>query len=339
MLLLSACSSVGYYWQAMDGHFDIVSREQPIKEMLQQADLDPVLRNKLQLVQSARHFASEQLQLPDNGSYTEYADLKRPYVTWNVIGTPAYSVTPRRWCYAFAGCFNYRGYFHEQDAREFAKELKQQGYDVAISGALAYSTLGWFNDPVLNTMLETNDADIIGTLFHELGHQTVYVKDDSSFNESFANAVEQAGLQRWFAHMQQPVRYQAYLKRQQQRHAILRMLQQTRESLRELYAQPISIEQKRVQKQRRFTELKQAYQQWRAKHDYAVYDRFMQQDLNNANLALIATYTDKVPAFLAMLHGAHDDFGEFYREARRVGNLPDAQRHAALLAYARSNVK
>jgi len=337
VLLLSGCSSMGYYWQAMQGQLDIVSREQPIKEILQQRDLNQGLRSKLQLVQSARRFASEQLDLPDNGSYTEYSDLKRPYVTWNVIATPALSVTPRRWCYVFAGCFNYRGYFHKQDAREFANELKRQGYDVAITGAWAYSTLGWFEDPVLNTMLDQDNTDVIGTLFHELGHQTVYVKDDSSFNESFANAVEQAGLRRWFLHNNQSARYQAYLQRHQQRNTILKMLQLTRESLRELYAQPLSDEQKREQKRQLFTQLKQSYQQWRAQHAYSDYDGFMNQDLNNANLALIATYTDKVPAFLAMLHAAHGNFAAFYREARRVGELPPEQRQVALARYARSN--
>lgn len=337
MLALSGCSTAGYYWQAVQGHFAIVSREQPIKELLQQGDLDPTLRNKLQLIESARRFASQQLDLPDNGSYTEYADLKRPFVTWNVIATPAFSIKSKRWCYVFAGCFNYRGYFHEQQARVFARTLKQQGDDVTITGAWAYSTLGWFDDPVLSTMLGHDDADVIGTLFHELGHQTVYVKNDSSFNESFANAVEQAGLRRWFLSRHQPERFQAYLQKRRQQHDVIRMLQQTRESLAELYAQPLNKAQKLKQKARLFSELKQQYQDWRKQHDYAAYDRFMQQDLNNANLALIATYTDKVPAFLAMLHAAHGNFAAFYHDARRIGELPPAQRQAALMRYAQLN--
>jgi len=334
---LSGCSSAGYYWQAVQGHFAIVSREQPIKELLQQTDLDPVLRKKLQLVESARRFASEQLDLPDNGSYTEYADLKRPFVTWNVVAAPAFSIKSKRWCYVFAGCFNYRGCFHERKARAFARLLKQQGDDVAITGAWAYSTLGWFDDPVLSTMLAHDDADVIGTLFHELGHQTVYVKNDSSFNESFANAVEQAGLRRWFLSRHQPKRFQAYLQKRRQQHDVIRMLQQTRESLADLYMQPLSEAQKLKQKARLFYELKQQYQDWRKQHDYAAYDRFMQRDLNNANLALIATYTDKVPTFLAMLHAVHGNFAAFYHEARRIGDLPPAQRQVALTRYAQLN--
>ncbi len=334
MVALSGCSSLGYYWQAIHGHFDIVSREQPIKDVLQQADLDPTLRRKLLLVQQARQFASQELALPDNDSYTEYADLHRPFVTWNVIATPEFSIKPRRWCYVFAGCFNYRGYFHEQDALDFAKQLKQQGYDVAITGAWAYSTLGWFADPVLNTMLQHDNADVIGTLFHELGHQTVYVKDDSSFNESFANTVEQVGLRRWYLHTGQPARYQAYLQRREQHNAIIQMLEDTRDALDSLYAQPLSVSQKREQKAESFAALKQEYHAWREHHDYAGYDRWMQQDLNNAHLALIATYSDKVPAFLAMLASVHGDLPAFYREAKRVGAMPPARRQATLQHYA-----
>jgi predicted aminopeptidase len=333
IVALSGCSSVGYYWQAIHGHFDIVAREQPIKTLLQKSDLDPALRHKLELIQQARRFASDYLAMPDNDSYTEYADLQRPFVTWNVIVTPEFSVEPKQWCYLFAGCFNYRGYFHKADALAFAKHYQHAGDDVAISGAWAYSTLGWFADPVLNTMLQHDDTDVIGTLFHELGHQTVYVKDDSSFNESFANAVEQEGLRRWYLHTGQPAQYQNYLLHRQQRQAIIQMLEDTRAKLRALYAQTLSPAQKREGKRAIFAALKQQYQRWREHHSYSGYDRWMAQDLNNAHLALIATYSDKVPAFLAMLAAQHGNLPAFYREAKRIGDLPPQQRLAALQVY------
>lgn len=333
MLAISACSSSSYYWQAINGHLAIVALEQPISDLLQQPRLDPKLRHKLKLVAQARRFASTQLALPDNASYTQYADLHRPYVTWNVVITPEFSVEPERWCYLFAGCFNYRGYFHEQDAREFASSHQDQGYDVAITGSWAYSTLGWFDDPVLNTMLQHDDADVIGILFHELGHQTVYVKDDSSFNESFANAVEQVGLRRWYQHVGEPAQYQAFLLRHRQRNAVIQMMKDTRTRLRALYAEDISAKQKRLKKHALFGELKQRYRAWREHHGFSAYDRWMQQDLNNAHLALIATYSDKVPEFLAMLAAQHGNLPAFYREAKRVGALPPKQRNAALHAY------
>lgn len=331
---LTGCSSMGYYWQAIDGHFDIVSREQPIHKLLQEKQLSPALRHKLELIQKARRFASKQLDLTDNGSYTTYADLHRPYVTWNVIATPRFSVVPRHWCFVFAGCFNYRGYFHEQDAKAFAKKLKQQGMDVAIAGAWAYSTLGWFDDPVLNTMLDHDDADVVGTLFHELGHQTVYVKNDSSFNESFANTVELVGLQRWYQHLGTPTKYQAYLQRQQQHKAVIRLLEHTRNELRRIYAEPISNTDKQKLKTQTFAALKRSYHAWRKQHSYAVFDNWMKQKLNNAELALIATYSDKIPAFKAMLVSVHDKLPAFYTLARKIGELPPKQRNATLQKYA-----
>ena len=333
MVALSGCSSLSYYWQAINGHFAITAREQPVSEVLQQTQLDPVLRHKLQLAQQARQFASTQLSLPNNGSYTSYADLQRSYVTWNVVATPEFSVKPKQWCYLIAGCFNYRGYFHEQDARDFAKGLKQQGYDVGIAGAWAYSTLGWFDDPLLNTMLLHDDADVVGTLFHELAHQKVYIDDDSSFNESFANAVEQEGLRRWYLYTGQPAQYQMYLQRQQQRNEIIQMLKQTRDTLRKLFAQPLNDAQKRQEKQAVFAALKAQYHAWREQHTYAGYDRWMQQDLNNANLALIATYTDKVPVFLDILASLKGNLPAFYQEVKRISALGPVQRQAALDGY------
>jgi len=329
----SGCSSVSYYWQAINGHLDIVERERPINELLQEKQLEAQLRRKLALVQSARKFASSELGLPDNESYTSYVDLKRQYVTWNVVATAEFSVKPRQWCYLFAGCFNYRGYFNKQAATNFAVNLKKAGDDVAVGGAWAYSTLGWFDDPVLSTMLQHDDTELIGTLFHELGHQTVYVDNDSSFNESFANTVERVGLQRWYRHIGRPEEYASYLKRQQSHDEIVAMLEKTRENLRKLYAGNWNAEQKKSRKQALFAELKQDYRRWRESHDYPGFDRFMQQPLNNANLAMIATYSDDIPAFLKMLADAHGDLPAFYRAARRVGKMNPVQRSAELARY------
>lgn len=330
----SGCSSVSYYWQAINGHFDIVEREHSIKDLLQQKQLDPQLRRKLELVRTARRFASAELALPANDSYTRYADLKRGFVTWNVVVTPEFSVKPRQWCYLFAGCFNYRGYFHQDDAKAFARTMKTRGEDVAIGGAWAYSTLGWFADPVLNTMLQHDDSELIGTLFHELGHQTVYVDDDSSFNESFANTVEQVGLQRWYQHIGKPDEFTAYMHRQQARNDVIRMLEQTRDKLHKVYADTGDVDRKRQQKRVLFAALKHEYQVWRKQHPYDGFDNWMHQQLNNANLAMIATYSDDIPAFKHMLAASHGDLPAFYREARRVGELAPAQRAAVLARYA-----
>lgn len=333
IVALTGCSSLDYYWQAISGHFEIKRREQPVSDLLQQPDLDPLLRQKLQLAQQARQFATAQLALPDNGSFSQYADLQRPFVTWNVVATPEFSVDPKQWCFLVAGCFNYRGYFHKEDAQGLAKQLQQEGYDVAISGAWAYSTLGWFDDPLLNTMLRDDESEVIGTLFHELAHQQVYIDDDSSFNEAFATAVEQEGLRRWYAQTGEPARYHDYLQRKQQRNEIFALLRESRAQLRNLFATNMETAQMRQQKQALFAQMKNHYQLWRRQHNYAGYDRWMEQELNNAHLALIATYMDKVPAFLALLDSVKGDLPSFYQEAKRLGELPAGQRQLALDAY------
>lgn len=335
LLQLSGCSSLGYYWQAVDGQMTIVSREQPIDKLLAKKTLSPDLRQKLELIEQARRFAATQLDLPVGDSYATYVDLQREFVTWNVIATPPYSVVPQQWCYLFAGCFNYRGYFHKQDAITFARALKKKGKDVAIAGALAYSTLGWFDDPVLNTMLDHDDTEVVGTLFHELGHKTVYVDNDSSFNESFANTVEQVGLQRWYQHMGKPEKFQAYLHRQAQRRQVIRLLERTRETLRQIYAESVDDKKKQVLKAHAFARLKQAYRHWRQQHDYAGFDAWMKQKLNNADLALIATYSDQIPAFRAMLASVQDKLPAFYRLVRKVGDMPPDKRKTVLAAYAK----
>lgn len=334
LLLLSGCSSLGYYWQAVNGQMSIVNQEKSINVLLAKKQLTPGLRQKLELITQARKFAATQLDLPVDDSYTSYVDLKRNYVTWNVIATPPYSVVPQKWCYLFAGCFNYRGYFHKQAAIAFAKKLKKQGKDVAVAGAWAYSTLGWFDDPVLSTMLDHDDSEVIGTLFHELGHQTVYVKNDSSFNESFANTVEQVGLQRWYKKLGKPEVFRRYMRRQQDRKQVTQMLEHTRQQLKQIYAESVSQSRKHELKRKAFARLKQVYHHWREHHQYADFDSWMKQKLNNADLALVATYNDQIPAFRAMLASVHNKLPAFYRLVRKVGDMAPGKRKVVLARYA-----
>src|ERR1700733_12376843 len=168
----------------------------------------------LYVMQAAREFRSQQLGLPDNKSYRSYADIGRQFVVWNVVATPEFSVTPKRWCFPIAGCVAYRGYFSERRAHEFAAQLSVQGFDVVVEGVPAYSTLGKFADPVLSSMLPYGDDDVAATIFHELAHQLLYVEDDSEFNEAFATTVEDAGLERWLIHQGEAARIQAFREEQ-----------------------------------------------------------------------------------------------------------------------------
>ena len=169
------------------------------RSVIEDAASPQPLHDKLALALKAREFASNELGLPRNRSYRGYADLERPFVVWNVFAAPEFSIRPAQWCFVMAGCVSYRGYFAKADAQAFASETAEGGFDVYVGGVPAYSTLGWFADPVLNTFIHYSAAEVARLIFHELSHQVVYVKDDSVFNESFAVTVEREGLKRWLA--------------------------------------------------------------------------------------------------------------------------------------------
>lgn len=327
---LPGCSSVGYYWQALGGHLEIKSCEQPVSDLLTSPELDAELRNKLLLAQQARRFASEQLALPDNASYTMYADLQRPYVIWNVVATPEFSIVPRQWCYLLLGCLNYRGFFDKQEAQDYAGQLQDESLDTALSGATAYSTLGYFDDPLLNTMVRRNESELVGVIFHELAHQLVYAKGDTAFNESFASSVEQEGVRRWYAAQGDEAKFRQYLHDKQQRQAIFVLLKTTRSKLDALYRRESEVQVKRAEKAHILAELKSEYHNWRSRNDYAGFDSWFAQDLNNAHLALIATYHDLVPNFLALLDSVDGNLPLFYKKVEQLVDLPLQERRLAL---------
>jgi len=333
LVALSSCSSVGYYYQAISGHVDLISRERPLDDVLNDPKTSDALKQKLQLAKQARQFASLQLLLPDNDSYKTYADLQRDSVVWNVIATPAYSVKAKNWCFLIVGCLSYRGYFEEQDAVELASRLKTDGLDVQVSGAWAYSTLGYFDDPLLNTMMGHSDASLIGIIFHELAHQVVYISGDTAFNEAFATAVEQEGLRRWFKQQDDEKKYQDYLQRKQAKHRFYELLKITRDKLNIAFEQDTTEQQKLTAKKTIYAQLKTDYKKWRVENNFYAYDRWMQRDLNNSHLALIATYQDLVPTFLSILASVDGDLTQFYKLVEELGELEKEQRQQRLASF------
>jgi len=195
-LTVSGCSSFGYYMDLMAGHSELLERRKPVAEIIADEKTSPKLRKLLKTSENIRDFASNNLDLPKNNSYRQYADLNRRYAVWNVIAAEEFSIHAKKWCFLLVGCLSYRGYFSKQVAMDYSAELKKQGYDVYVAGASAYSTLGWFDDPLLNTMMLKSEAQRAGIIFHELAHQVVYIDDDSAFNEAFATAVEEEGIRR-----------------------------------------------------------------------------------------------------------------------------------------------
>ena len=330
-ITLSACSSFGYYMDLMEGHSELMEQRKPIKELLSQNDTKSELRNLLVKSQKMRDFATKRLHLPDNNSYRMYADLKRNYVVWNVVAAKEFSVKARKWCFLFVGCLSYRGYFSKKDATLYANELKKKGYDVYVAGAKAYSTLGWFDDPLLNTMMYKSEAYRAGIIFHELAHQVVYIDDDSAFNEAFATTVEEEGIRRWLDKDGNVEKYKNYLLNKERENQLNQLLRTTREKLDYLYKSDVGSEKKRAAKKEIFSQMQNEYQQlkksWKG---YNAYDGWMNQNLNNAHLLLIATYNDLVPTFKAMLQNEKNDLKHFYRAVEKLAKL-DKEKRAAVL--------
>jgi predicted aminopeptidase len=335
-LLLAAaaaagCSTIGYYWQAMHGQMEVTRKARPIAEVMAGLDSASELRARLARVVEMREFASTELALPDNGSYRRYADLERPYVVWNVFAAPEFSTLPREWCFPFAGCVGYKGYFDKAGAEALAQRMSTGGDDVYVGGVPAYSTLGWLDDPVLNTFVRYPEPEIARLIFHELAHQVVYVKGDSTFNESFAVTVEQEGVRRWLERHGTPQQYAEFERGQQRKQAFVALVDAYRTRLAELYSLALEPAQMRLRKHELLTRMRADYVALKQGWDgYSGYDRWFEQPLNNAQLASIAIYTQLVPGFQRMLRDSGGDLPRFYAEVKRVAALPQAQRDATL---------
>jgi len=328
--LIAGCSQLGYYVQAVQGQYALISDARPIEEWLADPGVEERLKTKLAKVRQIRSFAAQELNLPDNDSYKTYADLKRPYVLWNVVATAELSFDPVQWCFPVAGCVNYRGYYDKDQANAFAADLREQGYDVQVAGVPAYSTLGWFSDPVLSTFIQYPEVELAKLVFHELAHQVAYAKDDSKFNESFAVAVEEAGIERWLSQHGDDKARQAYVQQEARKKDFLALLLKTRKRLEENYARDVTKTEKRRQKTVIFQVMKEEYQLLKTGWGgYAGYDRWFAEPLNNAHLSAVATYSDLVPGFRAMLE-REQSFGKFYASVRVLSGMEKTARHRQL---------
>lgn len=331
---LSGCAQFNYYAQAVHGQLALLAQARPIARWLDDPSASDKLKSQLRTVKQIRQFAIDELALPDNGSYRNYAQLQRKFVLWNVVAAPALSLTPKHWCFPVAGCVSYRGYYDQQSAQKYGAQLRRDGYDVQVLGIPAYSTLGWFNDPVMSTFINYPDAELARLIFHELAHQVLYVKDDTDFNESFATSVEEAGAERWLAANGDEHRYQAYRDFEGRKTGFLALLMKYRQQLQDSYASHISDADKLQNKARIFAALQVEYKLLKIKWGgYAGYDRWFAEPLSNAHLALVATYYDLVPGFRALL-AQQNSFAQFYIAVAKLAKLPKDERRRQLMALA-----
>ena len=329
----SACVPLAgcYLSHVSAGHLELMEARRPIEQVLASPDTPPVLRERLDYVLEARRFASDALALPDNGSFTTYVELDRPYVAWNVFAAPEFSIEPRKWCFLVAGCVNYRGYFEERHAVEYAHHLGRAGYDVYVAPVAAYSTLGHFDDPVLSTMMTMGDAELAGLVFHELAHQVMYVQGDSAFNEAFATAVEMEGVRRWLDRLGRTDEMLAYRQSRQRLFAVTELIEASRGRLAAIYASGMGASSMRAAKAAEFERLRSEYRRLRSGWSDGVnYDRLLAAELNNARLAATSTYHQCLPGFTAMLGDLDGDLQGFYRAVRRLGRRDAAERYAAV---------
>jgi predicted aminopeptidase len=309
--LFAGCESIAYYRQAIGGQLEILSAARPVDAWLADPSTPPDLRARLDLARRIREFASRELALPDNKSYTSYADLGRRFVVWNVFAAPEFSVASKKECFPFTGCVSYRGFFSEEDARRHAERLRAEGFDVYVGGVPAYSTLGWFDDPLLSTFIRYPDAQLARLVFHELSHQLVYAADDTMFNESFAVSVEQEGVRRWLKAEGREQELQAFDALERRRQQFSLRVKEASARLKEVYRQGLPDDEMRRRKAEEFDLLRKDY------------PNAIPAEPNNAFLVSVALYTELVPEFDALLResGSLEAFYARVRDLAKAGGF------------------
>ena len=324
---LVSCETVGYYSQAARGQLTIVFGREDIQRLIERQDLSDELADKFARVMDIREFAESELGLPVGGNYSSYVDIEREHVVWNVFAAPEFSVEPVNWCYPIAGCVAYRGYFSERSALRYAAKLEEDGLDVYTGGVDAYSTLGWFEDSLLSTVLNRADYQLAGLIFHELAHQLVYLPGDTTFNESFATAVEREGVRRWLAKSNKDSNIAAALLDYDRQQQFVDLVTDYRDRFESLYQLDLNESSMRSQKLKVRQALREEYavlkQQWQG---YEGYDGWFSRPLNNAQLSTVASYNDLLPFFATVFEQSNQDFSAFYAEVIRIASLPEKER-------------
>jgi predicted aminopeptidase len=333
-VLLSGCQTVSYYRQAIGGQVRILASQRPLEQLISDPKTPPDLQEKFRLILALREFAERELDLPVKGHYLNYADLKRSHVVWSVTATPEFSFTPKSWWFPLVGHVTYRGYFSESNAQKYAGQLQRNGLDVYVSGVGAYSTLGWFSDPVLNTFINRNNIDLAELVFHELAHQRLFIAGDTDFNEAFATAVAEEGVRRWVlasGDMKAYSDYQAASLRHQQ---FLELVLSTRNELKQLYSTKQFPREAAAIRDQKNTVIRDMYDKFHVLkldwNGYSGYDRWFNGPLNNAQLGTVSTYYSLVPAFQEMLVKTGGNLPAFYDHVSKLGRLPKPERHAQL---------
>jgi predicted aminopeptidase len=339
-LLLGGCATLGYYAHVSAGQLRLMSEREPVEDVLAslegRTDEEAVrLAERLELSRQVLAFAEQTLGLESGGRYESFVELDREAVVWNLFAAPELSLTPFTWCYPFVGCAPYRGYFNRNRAEQDRARLAGDGYETYVGGVLAYSTLGWFDDPILSTFLDLSEGDFVELLLHELAHSRVWVKGDAGFNESFASFVGRQGAREWFRSQQRLKDFEAYLVEEAAWTRAQTVLEETRAALTDVFEAEASDERKRAEKARVLTAAGACLEDLATVTGIEGYRQLVPR-LNNAYLASLATYSDQVPAFATLFSEADDNWSEFFQRVDDLGRLDDSIRQARMGELVRS---
>jgi predicted aminopeptidase len=334
LLALCGCADIGYYWHSARGHLEIMDKRVDIADLLADESLETGLRERLLLVQDIRRFSVERLQLPENDSYLSYVELDRPYLIQNLFAAPEFSTRLHQWCYPVVGCAGYRGYFDEERLLAYTDEMKAQGFETYIGRVSAYSTLGWFDDPLLSSFIDWPDYRLAGLLFHELTHQQIYIDDDTTFNESLASAVQLTGTELWLQSRNQVRELELLAGWQVYRSEVVELIEDTRAGLAKIYRGEISDTRKREQKAQAFAAARERHAGIASRHGVTGgFTRWFAEELNNAKIGSVSAYNAQLPAFVNMIRAHEMRFGRFFEYAEKVGAMEKQSRDACLEAW------
>ena len=329
--VLISCEAIGYYSQAAQGQLSIFLGRQNIEELISSDSFPEDLKHKFKEIEKIKNFARLNLKLPVGDNYSSYVDVNRDYLVWNVFAAPEFSTKPSTWCYPFAGCVSYRGYFSRERALRYAEKLENQGFDVYTGGIAAYSTLGWFDDSITSTVINRSGNQLARLIFHELAHQVVYLPGDTTFNESFATVVENEGLRRWLLSLRQGDSIDKLKLRQVQRQQFVELVTKYRNRLSKVYEAELSDALKREKKLKLQHRMRQEYvllaEEWGGDSGY---DSWFANSLNNAQLSTVTSYNDLVPNFERLLAKSGGDLEKFYSMVSEIAALDETQRQDKL---------
>ncbi len=330
MVQLSGCllilvfgfgSEIGYLYQLLKGQAAILWKAEPINEVLETGRLSPDQRAKLELVQAIRVFAQREIGLNTSKNYTTYVDIGRGPVSWNLVVCPKDRLEPLEWSYPIVGAVPYRGYFDRAKAEEARDRYVTEGYDTYLRPVSAYSTLGWFSDPVLSTMLRYPEGNLTDLIIHELTHATVWIEGDATFNESLASFIGETGALMWLQRKygtDSEVVHQV-LARRADGIVFRKFMRDIASRLNLLYQS--NSPHKITQRQQIFDSARAEFHTLPLKTD--LYARFPSWELNNARMALYRVYRERTDVFARVYLACDNDLKATVEVLRQCANAED----------------